>query len=369
MLLSGILLLGLTRASVVTELFADVTTAQTFRYDMKDDQGAQMACVHVYEAQDQSAWEGQRYFSVYHALVGSEFEVRLARSDDLMTWSFVRTLLHNADMPYISRTSGEVQTTWLLLTHEQWMNPGSTIPSQLGFKLYYNESDLAQGGHFNSFVAPLTVGRVIEGTPSIYRATALLREGYVVVDVDVGFHYNDEHGKDQVASGKLTSFGPTVLKPAFSGASNGAYNALFISKGAIGNIGQRRAGVISGTHLCAQEANIGSMPPTEWALWRVWLYFFSSGEGDVPSGQSHNATMLTLRTHQGSTAVGNPSWQTLSCPNGTGYSNYNTSTATGGPTTADSDSVPTCLFVSYFLFGEGAKPGEAGVVAFVKKLP
>ena len=28
-----------------------------------------------------------------------------------------------------------------------------------------------------------------------------------------------------------------------------------------------------------------------------------------------------------------------------------------------------CVFVSFFAFGEGAQPGEAGVVAFVNKAP
>ena len=38
-----------------------------------------------------------------------------------------------------------------------------------------------------------------------------------------------------------------------------------------------------------------------------------------------------------------------------------------------SDTLPgreaDCIFVSYFVFSEGAAPGEAGVLAFVKPLP
>jgi hypothetical protein len=91
-----------------------------------------------------------------------EYEVRLARSSDLMQWTFVRTLLPNADMPFLKKvTTGSGSSSdasWILLTHEQWMRPGSETPSQLGFKLYYNESQLAAGDPFNSFVAPLTPG-------------------------------------------------------------------------------------------------------------------------------------------------------------------------------------------------------------------
>ena len=148
-----LLLLGLVLAASesIETLFSDATTSQAFRYDMKDSAGQQMACVHAYE----SRWpgSGSRYYSVYQSLVGTEFDVRLARSDDLMHWTFVRTLLSNADMPFISfpaepsREIAEVFNTsagfqpeirspvnsdgWILLTHEQWMKPNSRAPSQL----------------------------------------------------------------------------------------------------------------------------------------------------------------------------------------------------------------------------------------------
>jgi hypothetical protein len=161
--------------------------------------------------------------------------------------------------------------------------------------------------------------------------------------------------------GTLSSFGPTAQQPTFAGRPNTDYNDVFIAHGAIGNIGQRRAGVVDGTHFCAQEANIGPMPPTVWADWRVWLYWFAPEEGVVPTGASHNVTMLNLRTHKGSTAVGNPSWQVLACPSSVQSSGLSA-------VTAPASSSASCLFVSYFLFGEGAKPGEAGVLAFWKQL-
>jgi hypothetical protein len=38
-----------------------------------------------------------------------EYEVRLARSSDLMQWTFVRTLLPNADMPFLKKvTTGSI---------------------------------------------------------------------------------------------------------------------------------------------------------------------------------------------------------------------------------------------------------------------
>jgi hypothetical protein len=42
--------------------------------------------------------------------------------------------------------------------------------------------------------------------------------------------------------------------------------------GAVGNIGQRDAGVVGGELLLMQEGNTGHMPPTIWADWKLWLY-------------------------------------------------------------------------------------------------
>lgn len=59
----------------------------------------------------------------------------------------------------------------------------------------------------NSYTAPITVGvhSQLEGTPSFYGAQAVMRGGFVTLDADVGFHYNDDKGKDQVATGTSTT--------------------------------------------------------------------------------------------------------------------------------------------------------------------
>jgi hypothetical protein len=117
---------------VLTKLFSDVVTSRSYRYDMKDSTSNQMACVHAYHAHNPAIWSGNRYYAVYQAMVGDEFQVRLARSNDLMEWTFVRTLVANADMPFIKQVNG---SDWLLLTHEQWMTSKSRTPSRLGFKV------------------------------------------------------------------------------------------------------------------------------------------------------------------------------------------------------------------------------------------
>ena len=71
-----------------------------------------------------------------------------------------------------------------------------------GFKLYYNHTELMAGRHFNSFLAPLSVGQHtgLEGTPNVYSAELVLRDGYYMVDAQVGFHFNDA-SRSQYESG------------------------------------------------------------------------------------------------------------------------------------------------------------------------
>ena len=214
-------------------------------------------------------FRGDAYLGLYHSLVGgSRYDVRIATSADLVAWTFARTVVENADMPYLTRVQPDDggDRGWLLLAHEQWMNPNSQLPSRLGFKLFYNESELLTGQHFNSFVAPLTVGAgsQLEGTPNLYSAKLKTgSQGLLMVDAEVGFHFNDADGVDQVAQGRLENFGPTVVAPAFTDTRRAdAYDQLFIGKGAVGNIGQRAPGTLLGHRISLQEANVGHMPPT-----------------------------------------------------------------------------------------------------------
>jgi len=331
-----------------------VSTALGHAYDLRDSTGQQMASLHVLEAA-----AARPYVGLYMAMVGAQWEVRLATSPDLLGWTFRRTLLANADMPYVPHARVLEGSEWVLLAHEQWMSPASRSPSRLGFKLYYNVSALLAGEHFNSFVAPLGPGASsgLEGTPSVYNASFVFREGYYMVDATVGFHYNDAAGKDQVAHGRLSSFGPTAISPSWSSAPSLAYNKAFIAAGAIGNIGQRDSGSLFNTEFVLQEANVGAMPPTIWKDWRVWLYLMAPGEGYPPNG-SGCLQMLLPQTDGNSTAFGNPSFSIVACPETYTQSRSKQHTADD-----------KCIFVSYFIFGEGAAEGEAGPVAFYNRLP
>ena len=182
-----------------------------------------------------------------------EWEVRVATSLDLIRWEFHATLLPNADMPYIKLLSPPTDDTaistkkensdWILLTHEQWMNPNSTSPSRLGFKLYRSIEHLLNASHADSFIVPLSLGNSsqLEGTPSIYDATITSideKSGIPSVNASVGFHYNNLQGVDQVAEGSLTGFGVAPINgsaPVWETEAELGYNRVFQQLGAVGS--------------------------------------------------------------------------------------------------------------------------------------
>jgi hypothetical protein len=175
----------------VIEALGNVKGSLNHTYGLKDNTSLQMASLHLLPVTS-VAGSGSSAAHVYHAvymsmLPKSEWEVRVANSSDLISWTFVRKLLPNADMPY----AHALPNGWILLAHEQWMRvakgPSSAAPSRLGFKLYYSLADLLSGSHFNSFVAPLTLGArsSLEGTPNIYSAQVVQRGGLFMVDAQL----------------------------------------------------------------------------------------------------------------------------------------------------------------------------------------
>ena len=363
-----VLLLPLARAATVissrtpdpavVQALTDVKHATKKAYGLTDSTKLQRASLHLLPPSSAGPSPQDRvYHAVYMSMLPkSVWEVRVANSSDLISWDFVRTILPNADMPY----AYPLDNGWILLVHEQWMRvgpgPGSAAPSRLGFKLYYSLEDLLRGDHFNSYVAPLTLGThsSLEGTPNVYSATVVSRGGLLMVDAEIGFHYNDASGVDTVGHGSIRSFGPTSKEAGISWttASSTGYDRAFKQVGCIGNIGQRDAGLLADQTLMMQEGNTGHMPPTLWADWKLWLYHPAEGEDILgssgPSGVG-SITELKVQTDGNSTAFGNPSFKVVPCPG--------------------KQANEQCVFVSFFAFSQGAAPGESGVVAFYNPAP
>ena len=136
----------------------------------------------------------------------------------------------------------------------------------------------------------------------------------------LGFHYFNGV-TDRNASGTLLNYS------SWSAVDSVGVNDYFLSKGFGGNIGDRDD-FIDGNNFIVYESQLVK---DRWDTWRSILYDNSSGV----------YKQLDPYTHSRSIAFGNPTVTKLQLPNGTdGY------------------------FVSYYIFSEGARPGEAGSLIF-----
>ena len=322
------------------------------RFGSHDSIGNSMDGMHIIE----SLTTKSLYYGTYHTLDTNtnQFNLHLATSTDLITWTHVRQLLANADMPFLYRVHVNGNDAILLL-HEQWMNVPSTAPSRIGFKLFLSEQDLMNGDFKYSYNASLSLGcdTKLEGTPSVWYANRNNNDDGIYVYV--GFHFNDGTTKlDQNGFGILQNFGKEDDSVSWITYNEDVYNEQFFEEyHVIGNIGQRALMVYNDINYVIQEGNIeGRGSGTVWNAWRLWIWvdkqaIYESSlirstklEGDI--------YLLNMMTPGGSYAFANPSVSVVNCPINSGINSQN------------------CIFVSYFIFSEGAGPGEAGSAIFFK---
>lgn len=288
-----------------------------------------------------------RYAAVYHTPAatagGNRYRVNLAVSDDLMAWTFVRTLLDNADMPRILRVQG---ASWIVLAHEQWAGPGpaSSTPCMVTFRLFYTDADLLNGAIRATYDLPAHSRPQIDGTPSFYAAHLVQNDGYYSVDGQFGFHHwNGVRDVNDVTT--ITRlFDPRRGQTASFPSTATGYNNKLIANGVTGNIGQRDTIAEPFGRYNVQEGNTGR-PGASWDRWRLWLYRYVEPFA-YPTGAG-SVRPLNPITPNGSVSFGNPSIRVVDAPDRNGR----------------------IVWVSYFLFFEGAGPGEAGSLIYWKRVP
>jgi hypothetical protein len=112
-----------------------------------------------------------------------------------------------------------------------------------------------------------------------------------------------------------------------------------------GDVGVRDMLVTSTGKLSLQEVNL--VPdPVNWYDWRVLLYTWGASDSySWPLGTG-SFTQLSPFTDGGSYSIGGPKAAIVTCPSGSGQ----------------------CLWGSYFIFSQGAAPGEAGEVEYYQAL-
>lgn len=311
------------------------------KYDAKDSAGNAMHSPSVLQVAGQAYMYVAVYHSPYAVSGGTRYKINLAGSNDLRNWTFIRTLDSNGSMPKIAQVSG---ASWLVLTHESWQGAGPTsaAPAQVAFRLFYDAADLLSGTIRSTWLQPSFVTG-LNGTPSFYELHLANYGGWYCVDGQYGFHYWDGT-RDRNANTTILKLFHPITATATYPSDAGNYNNLFISNGVTGNIGQRDTVLTTSGRFNVQEGNLG-VAGGSWDLWRIWLYEFGDAL-NYPTGTG-TVTMLSPATAGGSTSIGNPSVSVVDSPSGVGKS----------------------LVVSYFLFGEGAAPGEAGSLLYYFDIP
>lgn len=315
--------------------------AGNYRYGLRDSEGNQMDCPSVIDLGDGPGGYAAVYHSSYQAGGGRRYKIHLATSDDLINWTFRMTLVDNADMPSLTRVKGG---EWLMMVHEQWMNAtpagASRSPSRLGFKLFHSVADLLEGKVRSSWIAPSFSRSGLDGTPNVYACELVENDGRREIRAEVGFHFWDGK-RDANASARIDGLFSAGREPEWQAVALDAFNAKMISAGVTGNIGQREQVVVEGGRFSVVEGNLGE-PAKSWDQWRIWLYQHGRREAGLAASGEGALTMLAPRTHRGSRAFGNPSVSFVRGAGGKGRR----------------------IVISYFLFHEGAAPGEAGPLIY-----
>jgi hypothetical protein len=300
-------------------LIADVPAA-TSCYGIRDDLGRTMDTLKVIEN------PAGGYLAVYHVGTGGGyFEVHLATSSDLMSWTH-RALLDESSQPTITSTPDG----GFLLAVEAG---GGGRPPWLRFKYYPDLGRLLAADAARVFDAPHVVapaGRLAEGTPNVYQVT-------FEPDVDhstiiAGFHYLrpgrllGQGDVDRQARGRLAGF------RHWTADREPRLDAALEAWTVTGNIGDRDE-----LHWRGQPYTLieGQFHKGDWRSWRVYLYDPASGAADP----------VPVRTHRGSVSFANPTATMLTAPSGA-----------------------PALLITLFLPGEGAAAGEGGPLLYCREL-
>jgi hypothetical protein len=292
------------------DLLTDVTSA-VYRYGVTDDRGVSMDTLKVIGD------PAGGYLAVYHSRPRKDaFTVHLARSSDLMTWHHHADLDHDASQPTVAALGGG----GFLVAVEAG---GAGRPAWLRVHRYPTRQRLLDARPDRTVDLPHTLvpaDRYAEGTPHIEHASP---DGSVV---DLGFHYFRDGVVDRQGVGRLTDLRDWRCRAATD------VDAAIAAWGVRGNIGGRDTAVVGSERVTLIE---GQLRPKDWGSWRVFRY----------DGKAGKAWPLAVRTHGGSTAFANPTVTALRAPSGA-----------------------SALVVTLFVFSEGAAPGEAGPLLYLREL-
>jgi hypothetical protein len=291
------------RAAFKTKL-NNVTGAVASKFNATDSVGNTMDTAKIIS---NPAVSGQ-FLAVYHTYTSGVAKVNLAKSTDLMNWTFVKALAgssgNNATQPTIKVASdGGYVVAW-----EQ--EPNNHIKA-----VYYSSwANLQTGTTSKSYDIPRTLSSYAEGTPNIYSASS--------TSVDIGFHYFKNGDVDREARGTLTNFN------SWTCSAQTSFDNALLYWGVAGNIGDRDGKTTySGYDFGLIE---GQFTKNNFGTFRTFIYDYATG----------NAEQLNPVTPHSSTAFANPTFTTVTL-NGVAR-----------------------VVVTMFIFSEGAGTGESGELIY-----
>jgi len=322
-LLATELLVHMPQAAASPELVGllqDVKSSEGRSYGTRDTAGIGMDTAKIIPGPSEGS-----YLAVYHHLMGSAFEVRVATSTNLLRWEYAATLESGASQPTIAKLSDG----GYLVAYEKSGGGGycGGSGSCLAFEHFPSLTDLLNGDEDRSVAVPRTLSSCNEGTPNIYAATLHSDLDHSIINV--GFHYFRSCDVDRQAIGTLTNFSNWKTQVDTN------LNSRFTNLGTIGgNVGDRDAFLYQGRPYSLVEAQ---NTKNNFATWRPYLF----------DRTANTLTRLTLTTDKGtSTSFGNPTYTELKLPGG-----------------------KWGFVATQFIFSEGAAPGEAGPLIYYRSFP
>jgi hypothetical protein len=297
----------------IDSILGSVVGATGYRYAAHDRAGNTMDTVKII------AEPAGGYLGIYHT--GNA--VKLATSNDLMTWTFRRTLDPQASQPTIQR----LPTGGFLTAAEHNDRAGSG--GLLRLRHYANLTALLAGDFNRERTIARTLSACNEGTPNIYSVSLTPHIDNSVIEL--GFHYHRDCDVDRQARGVLTNF--TSWKAAADPDTDAVLVAAAERAGhpVNGNLGDRDAMMFDNVRYSVHEVQYAK---GDFGTWRVYLHNWQTGD----------AAYLPVTTHGRSTAFANPTVTTLLAPSGN-----------------------PAVVATMFVPSEGAAPGEAGQLIYYRE--
>ncbi|MBP3965602.1 hypothetical protein [Paenibacillus lignilyticus] len=282
---------------------ANVTGAVAKKFNAKDNLGNNMDTAKIIA----NPYVSGQFLAVYHTYTTGVAKLNLAKSTDLLNWTFIRALAgssgNNATQGAIKAASdGGFVVAW-----EQEPN------NHLKVAYYSSWSNLQNGIASKTYNCPRQLSSYAEGTPNIYSASS--------TSVDIGFHYFKNGDVDRQARGTLTNFN------SWSSSTQPNMDNALLYWGVLGNIGDRDSMAYKGYTFGLME---GQFTKNDFGSFRPFIYDYATG----------NAEPLAMTTPAGSTAFGNPSFTTVTI-NG-----------------------QAAVVVSMIIFSEGAQGSEGGQLIY-----